>query len=60
MRGGNRYEAAIIGVSQQGISIIIREVYRHRTLQKVYSFPTKATDEHRIYLNESLGQVHQG
>lgn len=56
MRGGNRYEAAIIGVSQQGISIIIREVYRHRTLQKVYSFPTKAKDEHRIYLNESLAR----
>ena len=54
MRGGNRYEAAVIGVSQQGISIIIREVYRHRTLQKVYSFPNKTKDEHRIYLNESL------
>ena len=54
MRGGNRYEAAVIGVNQQGISIIIREVYRHRALQKVYSFPTRTKDEHRIYLNESL------
>ena len=54
MRGGNRYEAAIIGVNQQGISIIIREAYRNRALQKVYSFPTRTKDEHRIYLNESL------
>ena len=58
MRGGNRYEATIIGVSQQGISIIIREVYRHRTLQKVYSFPTKAKGEHPDIPERESDQVH--
>jgi len=52
--GGNKYDAAVIGVNQQGISIIIRETYRHRSLQNVCSFPTKTKEEHRVYLGESL------
>ncbi len=54
MHGGNRYDAAIIGVNSQGISIIIREIYRHRSLHDVCSFPTRAKEEHRVYLSESL------
>ena len=54
MLGGNKYDAAVIGVSEQGISIIIRETYRHRSLQDVCSFPTKTKEEHRVYLGESL------
>ena len=46
--------AAIIGVNNQGISIIIRETYRHRSLHDVCSFPTRAKEEHRVYLSESL------
>jgi tetratricopeptide (TPR) repeat protein len=54
MYGGNKYEAAIIGVNEQGISIIIWETYRHRSLQNVCSFPTKTKEEHRVYLSEDL------
>ena len=54
MGGGNKYEAAVIGVNTQGISIIIRETYRHRSLRDVCSFPGKTKEEHRIYLGESL------
>ena len=54
MCGGNKYEAAIIGVNSQGISIIVRETYRDRSLHDVCSFPTKTKEEHRVYLNESL------
>ena len=52
--GGNKYEAAIIGVRGQAISIIMRETYRHRSLQSVCSFPSKTKEEHRVYLSESL------
>jgi len=54
MCGGNKYEAAVIGVNSQGISIIVRETYRDRSLYNVCSFPTKTKEEHRVYLNESL------
>ena len=54
MAGGNKYEAAVIGVKTQGISIIIRETYRHRSLHDVCSFPSKTKEEHRVYLGESL------
>ena len=54
MHGGNKYDAAIIGVNHHGISIIIREIYRHRSLHDVCSFPTRTKGEHRVYLAESL------
>ena len=54
MLGGNNYDAAIIGVNDQGISIIIRETHRHRSLRNVCSFPSKTKEEHRVYLGESL------
>ena len=54
MGGGNKYQAAVIGVKPQGISIIIRETHRHRSLHDVYSFPSRTKEEHRVYLGESL------
>ena len=42
IEGGNTYEAAVIGVNDEGISIIIHETHRHRSLQHVASFPTRA------------------
>jgi hypothetical protein len=54
INGGNRYEAAVIGVNDQGISIIIRETYRHPSLHNVCSFPSKSKEEHRVYLGDNL------
>ena len=42
IEGGNTYEAAIIGASDEGIIIMIHETSRHRSLQNVASFPTRA------------------
>ena len=49
IEGGNTYACAIVGVSSEGISIIIHEASRHRSLQHVASFPTRAAPrpEHR-------------
>ena len=54
INGGNRYEAAVIGVSDQAISIIIRETYRHPSLHNRCSFPTRSKEEHRVYLADSF------
>ena len=54
MDGGNQYQAAIIGVSDHGISITVRETYRHQSLQNVCSFPTKSKEENRVYLSETM------
>ena len=39
MDGGNRYGAAVVGVSGAGVSIIIRETEQHPSLRNVVSFP---------------------
>ena len=42
IEGGNTYEAAIIGAGSEGISIMIHETSRHRSLQHIASFPNHA------------------
>ena len=54
MEAGNRYEAAVIGVKEEGTSIIVRETFRHPSLQKVCSFPTRVKDDPRMYLRENV------
>ena len=54
--GGNKYVAAVVGVNEQGISIMIRETYRHRSLQNVCLFHGKAKEEHKVYLGQSLAR----
>ena len=54
LEGGNKYEAAVIGVKEQGVSIIIRETYRHPSQHSVCSFPSRSKEENRVYLGENL------
>ena len=54
MCGGNEYDAAIVSVNQQGLSVILRETYRHRSQQDVCSFPSKTKEEHRVFLGQKL------
>lgn len=54
MEGGNQYEAAVIGVNERGISVIIRETYRHPSLLNACSFPTKSNEEHRVHVDNSF------
>ena len=42
MTGGNRYEAAVVGINDWGVSIIMRETYRHPSLHNISSFPTNS------------------
>ena len=52
--GGNRYEAAVIGINDWGITIVIRETYRHPSLHNIGSFPTRAKGEKRTQLNQNI------
>ena len=56
IEGGNTYAAAIIAVNDQGISMIVRETFRHRSLQSACSFPTQSKDDNRVYMNESVAR----
>ena len=47
MKAGNRYEAVVVSVSPQDVSVIILETYRHRDTKGICSFPTNSKDEHR-------------
>ncbi|MCH7736081.1 MAG: hypothetical protein IH872_01640 [Chloroflexi bacterium] len=52
--GGNKYTAAVVTVNDQGVSVIIRETFKHRSLQNVCSFPPKAKENDRVFLNETV------
>ena len=53
IKGGNRYDAAIISIDRQEISIIISETYRHPGPGSVYSFPTKSKEEYKVYWRDA-------
>ena len=60
IEGGNTYEAAIIGASGEGISIVIHETSRHRSLQNVASFPGRTaalTTRPRLDRNEDTEEA---
>ena len=42
IEGGNTYEAVVIGFNHDGVSIMIHETSRDRSLQNVASFPNRA------------------
>ena len=54
MKVGNKYDAAIVRVSEYAVSIIVRETHRDPSLRNVGSFPTRLKEEHRVYLGKNL------
>ena len=56
MDGGNKYAAAVLTVNDQGVSVIIRETFKHRSLQNMCSFPSKAREDDRVFLNETVAR----
>ncbi len=49
MSGGNRYEASIKEIQGNGVSLLIREIYKHPSQLGMVSFPSKATVGPRVY-----------
>ena len=43
MAGGNKYDAAVVGIEESGISVILRETVQSPTLRHVVSFPAQVS-----------------
>jgi tetratricopeptide (TPR) repeat protein len=54
IRGGNRYDAAILNVEEGKVQMIIKEVYQHPSQVGQPSFLVKATEHLRTRIKESL------
>ena len=54
IKGGNRYEATVTSVGEQGLTVIIREVYRDPSQIGIVSFPSQAGADYRVYLPSAL------
>jgi len=54
MRGGNRYDAAILNAEGDKLQVLIKEVYQHPSQGGHPSFPVKATEHLRTRIKESL------
>ena len=63
IEGGNKYAAAVLALNDDGISIMIRETFKHRSLQKMLSFPTQSTSNMngngRVLLTEKMTRIVQ-
>jgi tetratricopeptide (TPR) repeat protein len=54
MRGGNKYDAAILNVEEDKVQVMIKEIYQHPSQVGHPSFPVKATEHLRTRIKESL------
>jgi tetratricopeptide (TPR) repeat protein len=54
MRGGNKYDAAILNVEEDKVQVMIKEIYQHPSQVGHSSFPVKATEHLRTRIKESL------
>jgi tetratricopeptide (TPR) repeat protein len=54
MRGGNKYDAAILNVAGDKVQVLIKEVYQYPSQVGHPSFPIKATEHLRTRIKESL------
>ena len=54
IKGGNRYEATVTSMGEQGLTVIIREVYKDPSQIRVVSFPSQAGADYRVYLPSAL------
>jgi hypothetical protein len=51
---GNRYTAAIAGLSDQGVKVLIKEVFQDPSQAGRLSFPLKETEAFRPYIRDSM------
>ena len=54
MQGGNRYTAAIINASEDGVTVIIRETYQDPSQAGRLSFPPRGVEPTRSYISDRI------
>ncbi|MFQ5873521.1 MAG: tetratricopeptide repeat protein [Dehalococcoidia bacterium] len=60
MEGGNRYEGAITSVWEDGVSVMLREVYQDPSQADKVSFPSRSADDFRSYVKEGIFKYESG
>ena len=54
MRGGNKYDGAILSVAEDKVQVLIKEIYQHPSQVGHPSFPVRATEHLRTRIKEGL------
>jgi tetratricopeptide (TPR) repeat protein len=54
MRGGNKYDGAILSVAEDKVQVLIKEIYQHPGQVGHPSFPVRATERLRTRIKEGL------
>jgi hypothetical protein len=54
MEGGNKYTATIVSLSEQSVSVMIREVYQDPSQAGRLSFPPRGTESIRPYVGDRI------
>ncbi|MFA4837491.1 MAG: tetratricopeptide repeat protein, partial [Dehalococcoidia bacterium] len=54
IKGGNKYQTAIISSRDEKVKVIVREMYQHPSQVGYPSFPPKASDELKPYLKDMM------
>ena len=54
MEGGNKYTATIISSTEEGVTVIIREVYQDPRQAGRFSFPSKGAESLRPYVGDRI------
>jgi len=54
MEGGNKYTTAIISSTEEAVTVIIREVYKHPSQAGRLSFPPKGAESFRSYISDRI------
>ena len=57
MDGGNKYTASIISSMEEAVTVIIREVYQHRSQAGQPSFPSRGPEGFRPYISDRIGDI---
>ena len=58
MAGGNRYAASVTSSSEESLTIIIREIYRHPSQAGQLSFPSRGVESTRLLGGDKLTHRH--
>lgn len=54
IHGGNRYRASLVSISEDSVTIIIREEYQDASQLGILSFPAKGLERIRSYVSERV------
>jgi hypothetical protein len=54
MEGGNRYSAALVSVSEERVTVLIRETYQDPSQSGQLSFPPRGMESLRPYLSDKM------